>query len=391
MKYIISLIMLLFFLTPFIYSQFITVNFDVEKNYFNEGQPLPSEKAMMFTGLAPEGVNIVEISILPAKGKDENDALYTAIWKNTTNNQSGNYSLAVNYKLRASEEYDFKFRFFKVMSENEVNQLTERIDNQLNAYLDASVYLDKDEIELAKRDKKMLSEMQSLVNELLINYRNLNNTEFEGFSTSIEQKLKRLDKLEVPDRKKDSTAVKPDEFLAIQKDELRSQIAREVKLYMNKDWSIMTSTYYVDNYETEQKKGSFSVNVGYGGVYLSGNIDDFNYGAAPYAGLSFPLSNSTLAPRFLRNSSLTVGAFFDNFENENGTKISGVIVNRPIYVGLDYKLFQFVRFNAGATFLESRPEDSNSGPVISDEENSIFIRPFIGLSAKIDLSLTFGR
>lgn len=390
MKYIISLIMLLIFSAPLMHAQFITVNFDAEKNYFNEGQPLPSEKAMMFTGLAPEGVNIIEISILPAKGKDKNDVLYTAIWKNTTHNQSSNYNLAVNYKLRASEEYDFKFRYFKTIAENEINQLTERIINQLNAYIDASIILDKDRIELTKRNKKMQSEIQSLVNELLINYRNLNNVEFEGFSTSIEQKLKRLDKLEVPDRKKDSTAVKPDEFLAIQKEELRSQIAREVKLYMNKDWSIMTSTYYVDNYETEQKKGSFSVNVGYGGVYLSGNIDDFDYGAAPYAGLSFPLSNSTLAPRFLRNSSLTVGAFFDNFENENGTKISGVIVNRPIYAGLDYKLFQFVRFNAGATFLESRPEDSNNN-TITDEENSIFIRPFIGLSAKIDLSLTFGR
>lgn len=390
MKYILSLIMLLIFSAPLMHAQFITVNFDVEKNYFNEGQPLPSEKAMMFTGLVPEGVNIIEINILPAKGKDENDALYTAVWKNTTNNQSGNYNLAVNYKLRSSEEYDFKFRFFKAMSENEVNNLTERINNQLNGYLDASIFLDKNDIKLAKRERKMLSEMQSLVNELLANYRNLNNAAFEGFSRSIEQKLERLDKLEVPDSRKESTAVKPDEFLVVQKEALRSQIIREVELYMNKDWSIMSSTYYVDNYETEQKKGSFSVNVGYGGVYLSGNIDDFNYGAAPYAGLSFPLSNSTLAPRFLRNSSLTVGAFFDNFENENGTKISGVIVNRPIYLGLDYKLFQFVRFNAGATFLESRPEDSNN-TTITDEENSIFIRPFIGLSAKIDLSLTFGR
>lgn len=391
MKYIISIIIFFTFFTPVIYAQFITVNFDVEKNYFNEGQPLPSEKAMMFTGAVPEGVNMIEINILPAKGKNEKDVLYTGIWKNTTNNQSGNYSLAINYKLRSSEEYDFKFRYFKAIPESEINNLTNRIINQLNAYLDASIILHKGKIELAKSDKKMRSEMQSLVNELLTNYRNLNNAAFEGFSTSIEQKLESLDKLEAPDRNKDSMAVEPNEFLAIRKEELRSQIAQEVELYMYKDWSIMTSTYYVDNYETEQKKGSFSVNVGYGGVYLSGNIDDFTYGAAPYAGLSFPLSNSTLAPRFLRNSSLTVGAFFDNFEDEDGTKISGVIVNRPIYVGLDYKLFQFVRFNAGATFLESRPENVNGGPDITNEKNSIFIRPFVGLSAKIDLSLTFGQ
>ena len=49
------------------YSQYMTINYDLEKNYFNEGQPLPAEKTLMFTGLVPQGVDIIEISILRPK------------------------------------------------------------------------------------------------------------------------------------------------------------------------------------------------------------------------------------------------------------------------------------------------------------------------------------
>lgn len=159
---------------------------------------------------------------------------------------------------------------------------------------------------------------------------------------------------------------------------------------MGNTWSKLAISRYVDDYGTEKKQGFFSLSLGYGGVYLSGSWDDFTYDAAPYAGIAFPLSNSTIAPKFLRNSSVVLGAFLDNFEDEDGNEVTGMIVGRPFYAGLDYKLFEFVRFNAGAAFLE-KTETITSGPEAGQTSTQAFIRPFVGLSARIDLSIGFGR
>ena len=71
-----------------------------KKNYFNEGQAIPAEKPLMFTGLVPKDVNIIKISILSANAKNERDILYTASWKDADNKTNTSFSLAVNYRLR---------------------------------------------------------------------------------------------------------------------------------------------------------------------------------------------------------------------------------------------------------------------------------------------------
>ena len=81
-----------------------------------------------------------------------------------------------------------------------------------------------------------------------------------------------------------------------------------------------------------------------------------------------------------------MGVFTKNLEGDGGKEISGPLVGRPFYLGLDYKLFQFVRFNAGGAVLEE--------PELAGMDNSnkrIFVQPFIGLSAKINLSLSLDK
>ena len=80
--------------------------------------------------------------------------------------------------------------------------------------------------------------------------------------------------------------------------------------------------------------------------------------------------------------------FTDNFENDGGQKVTGPLISRPFYLGLDYKLFQFVRFNAGGAILEE-PEMDAAG--METGSNRIFLQPFIGVSAKINLYLSLDR
>lgn len=373
------------------YSQYMTINYDLEKNYFNEGQPLPAEKTLMFTGLVPQGVDIIEISILPSKAKSDKDRLYLASWKDFDNNANTSYSLAVNYRLKASAQYDFRLDFFQEMSPAAQKQLTEQIIDQVTAYLDANIQMKGKSVTMARNEKKMVADLEEIINTALQDYRNQNDLGFSGLSGTVRQKLANLEAIAFDKLPKDDTAqveqAQRQDVLTDKIIDLKNVIRIEVSELMSSPWSKLGISRFVDDYETEQKKGTFSLSLGYGGVFLDGKLDNLSYGSSPYAGLAFPLSNSTIAPKFLRNSSLVLGVFFNDFEDQNGNTVSGMIFDKPIYLGLDYKLFEFVRFNAGAVALEKSSTISGSD-IITKET---FFRPFVGLSARIDLSVGLGK
>jgi hypothetical protein len=391
-----SLPLIVLLLTAFFsYGQYTTINYQLEKNYFNEGQVLPAEKPLMFTGLVPDGIDIIEISIFPSKAKKDKDRLYVASWKDFDQGNQTNYSLAVNYKLRASEQYDFRFDFFKQLASREQDALYELMISQIQAYLEANLSFKGNGLALNKSGKRMVQDLESIIRTALEDYRNQNGMSFEGLSETVRQKLDKVESLNInkqtsTDGNGENAAKLKEAFFQEQLQELENAVRVDVRELMSWPWSKLTISRYVDDYETEHKKGSFSISAGYGGVYLNGDLDELTYGASPYLGVAFPLSNSTIAPKFLRNSSIVMGAFLNNFEDEAGNKISGLIVDRPVYLGLDYKLFEFIRFNAGAALLE-KTEISNSGNDVGMESKNTLIRPFIGLSARIDLTVGFGK
>jgi hypothetical protein len=73
----------------------------------------------------------------------------------------------------------------------------------------------------------------------------------------------------------------------------------------------------------------------------------------------------------------------NNFEREDGSELSGPLFGRPYFVGLGYRLFRFVRLNAGMTLLEERTPNAGGGL----EVEGIQLQPFVGLSAEINISL----
>ncbi|MBR9922490.1 MAG: hypothetical protein GYB31_16760 [Bacteroidetes bacterium] len=374
-------------------AQFTTVNFDIEKNYFNEGQALPAEKPLMFTGQLPEGIDLVEIRIFPSKWNKENDLLYKASWKDYDKAQNSQFSLAVNYRLKASEQYDFYLDFYEKLNGTETAKLNSQLTELLGAYLEANLVLDDNKIKLEKRSSKMMDEMNEILQSVLSDYRTRDDSGPKTLSKTIELLLEKADDTKIESFPSDSTAQLVRQSRQTRLEEeiigIQNSIKLELDQLFTKNWSRISFSRFVDDYETEEKRGYLSVNVGYGGVYLSGNEGTLQYGASPYLGLAIPLSNSALAPKFFRNSSITVGMFTQNFEDGQGNEVTGILVGRPFYLGLDYKLFEFVRLNAGAAFLEKTVITTNNN--IEEENKELFVRPFIGLSARIDLSLRFGK
>ncbi|MCB9347275.1 MAG: hypothetical protein H6573_07130 [Lewinellaceae bacterium] len=373
-------------------AQYATVNFDYEKARFGENQPLPSETPIVFTGPITADIDIVEIRIYSPKGKEKRDPLTLADWKRPKDKSGAtNFNVLVNYKLRASKKYDIEVTYFRPISEKERQALTGRLSQTIDTYIDSQAESGGKSISFESSSKKMLNEMNELAASILSSYRRRSDEPIPTFSELVKMKIEQVEsvkfeKAEEAGASQASAAKMQQRAQLIE--ELRELTSMEVKAMSGTNLLIFADSRYVEDYQTEDKAGYFSLNAGYGGVYLGGNLENLEYGTSPYLGLSFPLSTSTIAPRFLRNASITMGVFTNNFEGQGGKEISGPLVGRPFYLGLDYKLFQFVRFNAGATVLEE-PEMTAVG--VESNSNRIFIQPFIGLSAKINLFLSLDR
>ncbi len=370
------------------FAQFTTVTYDAYKNWFNEGQPLPAEKAMIIKGVLPQDAERMEFYILSSKN---NNPLYSGIGKPQANNE---FSLPINYRLRASDKYDFRIIFFRTLNSSKQEALKTAIKETLNTYIDVNLF-GKKSIKLLKKAKKTVREMNGIIAAELAHYRSKTFNWQPVLSKVVQLKFQQLDKADLDNgyTKKDTSATRKgfrentrQQLVA----ELKQQIEREVDRMLDGEMLIQNETFSIDNYPTESKENSLSINVGYGGVFISGNLDDFTYGSSPYVGLAFPLGNSVLGSKFLSNSSVTIGFFLENFKDENDKPITGFLINRPIYLGLDHKLFKFLRVNAGAAFLEGTKIPAPANPDVTSGKN-VMVRPFIGLSARIDLSIGLGK
>jgi len=388
MKKILTLFMAVAAFSISLTAQLSIVNFEEELRQLNNGEAIPAEKKLLVVGTIPSDISLVEVLIFTSKGKDNRKALYTNFWLRPEDNTGTQYKVPIQYRLNAGKEYDFSLRYFKMLNDEEKQQLYSQLVNNLNNYVDQSFAVGKKKLDFSKKTKHIIKDLNNVVVVGLSNYRTSNYATFSGFSDIIRGQLNKIQdaNLKEADRvvdEKDAQKAKQ-LFQGKMIADLKQMIASEVQFVLNDKWNSLDQVHYVDHVETEKRNGYFSINAGYGAVYLGGNIDNLNYETAPYLGLAFPLSTSTIAPKIFRNASITVGVFLEDFEGEDDKKITGPIIKRPLYLGLDYKLFQFIRFNAGAAFLEEVGEDNGQ---VSGIEKRVFIKPFIGLSAKINLSI----
>jgi hypothetical protein len=362
----------------FLTAQHVKVNLDFESAYIGQNDPLPAETDLLFTGAIPAYIDRVEIRILSSRGKDGRDPLHVAVWQRPLDNRDATYSLPVNYRLRASSRYDIEAYYFNSLELAEREQLIERMQRRLMLYLDSHRSPGSYSLGWEERPLRLLRGMNALLDEFMAPYRAALHTAPEGFSSLLQIQMEKMANTNLPADSLGRAA-----GYAEANDLLNRLLREELEGIFPERLYQLADSRYLEDCPTSTKRGSISINVGYGGVHLSGDSQsDFDYGAAPYAGLSFPLGNSAFAPRFLSNTYIGLGVFVNNLENDAKQIFSGPVIGRPIYGSLDFKLFQFVYLNLGAALLEERRPASS---------NVILVRPFVGLSAKVNLSLSFDR
>ncbi len=365
-----------------VYAQHATVVYNYERNYFNENQPLPAESHFLLSGAITEDVTLVGVEIY--KPQKRNKPLYATDWKRPAGSDAVLFSLPVNYKLRGNGEYDIKITYMRNLSQAEREYLKVRLFQTLDSYLSSSLQVNRNNIKLLRSSRDMMNDMNTIVEDGLQIYKNRSGLEFDGFSDIVKGKLAQIEDVKLKKgkflfgkSKKESKALYVQQLI----NDLEQVVHNETEQYLNSELMTVSDAKWITDYPTGKAPGGLSVNVGYGGVYFDGDFDDMDYDAAPFVGVSLPFGRTAFSS-FLGNASLSAGVFLTNMENENGETVTGPIIDRPSYLALGYRLFRFVRFNVGATFLET---ETSAG------DNDLSVRPFVGLSAEINLSVGIGK
>lgn len=372
-------------------AQYETVLFDYERNYFNQGQPLPAESYFILSGQIDTDIELVEALVFRAQKKDEKP-LYQASWKRRFNNREGEtFEIPMNYKLRGNNSYNLHFKTYKRSNNQEKDRLFENITTSLNNYVDGVIAVDKKRLDITQPAGSMIQDLNDIVSQGTTLYRNKINYDFPGFSDIIKNKIKQLNQAKLSkawivfgdrnQKKYDAQKKYAEQLIS----ELKNALYTELKPMLNAELLVLVDSKEVEDYPVEKTRNIISINAGYGGVHFAGGLNNLTYDSGFYLGLSIPLANSALSNPFLSNTSISLGAFIKNMQDENEIEVTGPIFRRPYFVGLGYKAFQFVRINAGVTVIEAKRE------TFQFNINEVRVRPFVGISAELNLWLGLGR
>ncbi len=385
MKKKILYILLLTLLASPLYAQIRTINLDIVTGKINGGNPIPAEEEFYIRGSVPDNIEMVKLKVYPAKKTEKAGNIY--FWKTPFGYKELSYQLLVSDPLRASQEYALEFGFYQKAGKEQIDEVRSLIGQNIKSYLSTVITVRKRKLKFSESNEVILNNLEQIVEQGALYFELPNGEQFSGFSDITRAKLEQGGKLKLGKAKFNLSKVEEDEneravYAAQYIEELNGIITAEVDQYLSPNMLVLVDEMVFENYKTENTPNSIPINVGYGAISLSKGLPNQEFVHSPYVGLSFPLGNRTFA-RFMHNLSISTGVFLSgNMENAMNEKITGPLVDRPVYVGLGYNFFRIIRLNAGGTFITT---ERNQG------SNMNSFQPFVGLSAEFNIWLGIGK
>ena len=342
-------------------SQIPTVIFQQEFQSFDGGISLPAQKNFFISGDISESITKVGLQIYTSSKLDK--LYYSAFWSENINDKSPTFNILVNKLLRSNEEYTLVLDFYTKVEKPEHLQMVNMLQNSISEYVNAQTRIKRGYLIFNKPPEAIVNDINAIVRSAFRDY----DIEMFRFSGIITDKIKQIESLKIKTEREDINAVSA-------LSELKNLLDSEIRAYLPQEINKLVYQTIIKDYPTQKLPNVLGINLGYGATFF----DETNIGYAPYAGLSIPLGNLTFAP-FMSRISVSTGIFLSDIEDENNLLYTGPVIKKPIYLGLGYRVYDFVRINAGAVMLEK-----STAPSTKD----IDIRPYVGIS--IDLSLWIG-
>ena len=370
MKIIVAVIGLMALSTGVV-CQMPTVRFNAQKMHFDDGGKLPAAKA--FSVAVDAGTEIDQVKLqISAASFDKNKILYESEWKRRNGDKGITAFIPNYYKLRSGRDYNLRFLFYRKVTETERKQMNEMLLGSATSVLQTSIKEKENKWKFVASVDEVYAALNSMLEDGMINYSTKTDLAKPAFSGIIENMLRALPK---------SWSAADTSFESGNKtmNALQNQLINELEMLANNYAYVIAETITVADYPVERSFNSLAVNVGYAGIYKSGGISDVDYFSGPYAGISIPLGNKVFSGRFWHNASLSAGIFLKDFVVSDSVKFTGPVVQKPIYVAFGYRVFKYLRFQAGTTIMEEVNTNTNV--------KSVQFKPFIGLSLELNLWL----
>jgi len=364
------------------------VAFNLVNNDLNAGVELPAEEIFFITGLLPEGVELVRLDI--HRGKIRNTPDLVTTWKQPFDIPVSKFEVAVTSPLRSNQEYIFQFSFFRRASPAQILLLQQSLHNNVQAYIDANYEAGKKGFVSMSSKLVIVNNLNSIVKDGTSSFEHYIATPFPGFSDIVLLKVDKLQEVRMKNARfnifksgrseREAKVTYAMNLLG----ELKSMVKAEIDQYLSESMLVLTDVREVIAV-TEKTFTYLPVNFGYGVSYFGGGFKDLDYDTSPYLGLSFQIGNRTFS-KFLGNASISTGLFLNNMKNSDGDKVSGIFLDRPLYLALGYNVLTVLRFNVGTVFTSVETFNMNG------EKNEKFhVYPFLGLSLEMNVWLGFNR
>jgi len=365
-KSVLLVILLTLMLVSF--AQMQTIQFDARLLHFDNGRPLPAEEAFIVNLGVPDYLQMVKMQV---SNRDfERRILHESRWVRRAGDK-GEVAIVPNYYLlRAGNDYNMRFIYFREIEESERRQISEMLETTVMTFVQLNIQARGDRYNFVNSPSSIFNSLNAMLTESMANYDVSQGIASPKFSGIIENMLRSM-----AGRRVSPTGI--DDANESSFDLLIRQLNNEISMIANSYQYVLYDVVTILNYPVEKKMNTLSLNLGYAGIYESGSFSDLNYYSGPYLGLSLPLGRRAFAGNFWSNTHLSTGVFLVNFETNIGNTISGPVINMPVYAGLGYRAFRFVKVQAGATLLEEEK--------ISDGSKSLFFAPFVGLSIEFNI------
>ncbi len=353
------------------FAQMQTLQLNAKYLQFDNGRELPAEQAFIINSDVPGTVEMVKMQLSNVPFK-LNKQLYESIW---VRKQNDNTTVAIlpNYsKLKSGNKYNFKFLYYRKIQETERQQISSMLKTTVHAFLASNIELKETKYLFKNSPSDIYSSLNELLAESMVNYETRRGSLAPKWSGIVENMLYTMAKSRIST---DASVKEADNLFVI----LTNQMDNEISMFTNSYDYVLSDVITIVDYPTEKTMNTLSLNIGYAGIYNSGDFSNLDYYSGPYLGISMPLGNRAFNSNFWSKTSLSAGIFLKDFTATNSAKISGPIVEKPIYFGVGYKIFKFLRLQAGTTVLQE------TDPLSGDK--SVYMKPFIGLSMEFQLWL----
>ncbi|MBX7240223.1 MAG: hypothetical protein K1X92_00645 [Bacteroidia bacterium] len=377
-----------------VFAQYEAAVFDYQNGTFNNGQVLKAETNLMISGAIQPDINRVEVSVYHPEG-NQKKALYTNQWKRSFDNNSSLFQIPFNYYLGGNEQYDFVIRYFKTVTPEEKEALRTALYNAIDNFVEQSFYVKRKKNYSNNPEKAVVAELNAITADMLEMYRGNYEKVFFQYSSLITDYIELMTDKRLTSEESESIVIyKKDELGKIaayldiyekRQIKLKKMLHQEIDAVLTPELLVCTDTRVAKEYKTEKVRGELPVNLGYGTILLDNNYIRPDFGLTPFIGVSMPLSNAAFGSGFLSNSSLSAGILTNTFKDRNENIVKGPLFNRPLYVSYGYRALKFIRINAGTAVVQVAQSNANASGL-----NTFSFRPFVGVSAEINLSMRLG-